>query len=439
MTPRSYRLSLLTFDSRGRLLYRPDALLRVDERGRFWRVGPVPRRVPRGTSDWRGRLAIPGLVDAHCHLSQYPAVGADGSELLPWLRKNIFPLEKGFRGERARPLARDFFGELAAHGTTTAAVYTSIWRDSTEVCFEEALRSGLRVIMGKVMMDRRSYDSRFAAHHRGKSRTQVSLEQSLDLCRRWHGRGGGRIQYAFTPRFALSCSEALLSGAARLAAEHGAYIQTHLAENRREVEEVRRAFPEARDYTSVYHRAGMLGPRTILAHCIWLKEREYRLIEKTGSAVAHCPTANAFLASGVMDLARMRRGAIPVALGTDVAAGPTLCLFEVMRQAVYGQRLARAHGLFSRTPQHTAEKAFYMATLGGARALSLGERTGSIERGKQADFVVLDPSRFSPSGIRALDPGRVLSRMVYRAGRSAVVAVFVDGRRVSTGSRKYPS
>ncbi len=425
MTPRHYRLASLSFDSRGKLIYRPDALLSVDGKGRFERVGPAGR-IPRGTVDWRGRLAIPGLIDAHCHLSQYPAVAADGQELLPWLKKNIFPLEKRFRGERARPLARRFFAELASHGTTCAAVYTSIWMDSTEVCFEEALRSGLRVIMGKVMMDRRSYDPR----PRGKNRTQLSLLQSEELCKKWHGAGGGRLLYAFTPRFALSCSKGLLAGAARLADRYGAYLQTHLAENPREVRAVRRAFPGCRDYTSVYERAGMLGPRTILAHCIWLGEREYKALAKSKAAVAHCPTSNAFLASGVMDAARMRLEGIPLALGSDVAAGPTLDLFEVMRQAVYGQRLARAHGLFRDAPAPTAGKAFYMATLGGAKALQLSRRIGSLEKGKQADFVVLDPARFIPEDARGTDPARILSQMVYRADRSAVMGTFVDGRKV---------
>lgn len=429
----SYRLSLLTLESAGKLLFIRDALLVVSSSGRILSVGPAPKRMPPGTKDYRGCLAIPGMIDAHCHLSQYPAVAKDGLELLPWLSRHIFPLEREFRGAKARPWARHFFAELAAHGTTCAAVYTSIWKDSTRVCFEEALDSGLRVIMGKVMMDRGSYDTEFTRHNPRKNRRVTSLRESEELCKDWHGRGAGRILYAFTPRFALSCSPELLRGAALLAQRYGAYVQTHLAENRGEVLEARRMFPQIADYASVYARAGLLGPRTILAHSIWLSEREYRLLERHKPAVAYCPTSNAFLSSGIMNAARMRQGDVPVALGSDVAGGPTLDLFEVMRQAVYHQRLAQAHGLFAETPALSCENAFYMATLGGARALKLSEKIGSLEAGKEADFVLLDPAAYQPwprGRAPVLNAAEALALLVYRASQKAIRAVFVAGRRV---------
>lgn len=431
MATANYRLSLLTFSSAGDLVFTPDALLAVDDSGHILSAGAAPRRLPRKTLDWRGRLAIPGLIDGHCHLSQYPAVAADGLELLPWLRENIFPLERKFRGEASRKPARRFFSELAAHGTTCAAIYTSIWADSTQVCFEEALLSGMRVIMGKVMMDRNSYDLKFSSENPGRRRAAVSLSQSEALCRLWHRREGGRILYAFTPRFALSCSPALMKAAAELSRRYGAYLQTHLSENRAEVEQVRHVFPTAAHYTGVYDRAGMLGPRTILAHCIWLKESEYKLLERSGSAVAHCPTSNAFLRSGVMDLGRMEKGNIPVALGSDVAAGPSLCLFSVMRQAIFSQRSALAHGVFTADRPLTAAGAFYLATLGGAKALGLEDEIGSLEPGKKADFVVLDPALYAAvPEARIPSAQSAVSQMVYRAERRAVAATFVDGRRV---------
>ncbi|HVE11983.1 MAG TPA: guanine deaminase, partial [Elusimicrobiota bacterium] len=372
----------------------------------------------------------PGLVDAHCHLPQYPAVASDGLELLPWLKTHIFPLEKGFRGEAARPLAKRFFADLAAHGTTTAAVYASIWKDSTEVCFEEALASGLRVILGKVMMDRHSYDSTF--HGTPLRRMALSLRESEELCRKWHGQGGGRILYAFTPRFALSCSGVLMKAAGELAKRFGAYVQTHLAENHAEVAAVRGAYPRLRSYTDVYATCGLIGPRTILAHAIWLDPAQRRLIAELKGAVAHCPTSNAFLASGIMDLGGLQRAGVPVALGSDVAAGPSLCLFEVMRQAIYGQRLARAHRLFAHSSELGPAEAFHMATLGGARALRLGDRAGSLEPGKDADFVVLDPEAYEAPGRRegAEAPQAVAARLVFRAGRFAVRSTFARGQKV---------
>jgi guanine deaminase len=434
-----YRLSVLTFDARGQLHYHPDAVLSIGEGGRIDELRPVRGgaaarlrngKGKKGIKDLRGFLAIPGLIDAHCHLPQYPAVAADGLELLPWLEKHIFPLEAAFRGERVRRLARRFFEDMTAHGTTTAAIYTSIWKQSTDVCFDEALKAGVRVIMGKVMMDRSSYDKKFGISRGGKSRTSVSLEESEDLCRKWHGRGEGRLQYAFTPRFALSCSEKLMREAAALAERYGAYVQTHLAENRQEVREVKRAFPKARNYTDVYLRAGLLGPKTILGHAIWLSEIEYRMIQSAGAVVAHCPTSNAFLGSGIMNAARMRLGGIPLALGSDVAAGPTLCMFETMRQAVYLQRVGAAHRLFRKPPEPDPRMAFHMATLGGAQALGLADKVGSLEHGKEADFVVVDPSVYDAGAESPEDAETVVSRLVHRANRQAVKAAFVAGRLV---------
>ena len=439
MQAKRYRLSVLTYDAHETLQYYPDAILSIGEGGRIDELRPVRggaaaslknSKGKKGVKDLRGFLAIPGLIDAHCHLPQYQAVAADGLELLPWLDKHIFPMEASFRGEKVRRLARRFFEDMAAHGTTTACVFTSIWKQSTEVCFEEALKAGVRVIMGKVMMDRASYDKKFGVRHPGGNRTDVSLRESEELCAKWHGRGEGRLQYAFTPRFALSCSEKLMRESAALAEKYGAYVQTHLSENRAEVREIKRVFPKARNYTDVYFRAGMLGPKTILAHSIWLTEIEHRMIGASGAAVAHCPTSNAFLGSGIMNVARMRLGGIPLALGSDVAAGPSLCLFEVMRQSIYMQRMAAAHKLFRTKPEPSPEKAFNMATLGGAKALGLADKIGSLENGKDADFVVVDPSVYDTGAETPVDAQTVLSRMVYRANRHAVKASFVAGKLV---------
>lgn len=429
MKERLLRVGALTLEGPGRLRHEPDAALVIDGRGRIAAVGPY-RRVAgarRPDRDLRGLLAIPGLIDAHCHLPQYPAVAAGGLELLPWLKRRIFPLERGFRGPAVRGRARRFFADMAAHGTTTACVYAAIWKDSAETCFEEAAASGLRVIMGKVMMDRGSYDP---ARPPGRSRTELSLAQSEELCRRWHGRQGGRILYAFTPRFALSCSMALMRGAAELAARYGAYLQTHLSESPGEVAAVRAAFRGARSYAEVYDKAGLLGPRTVLAHSIWLAPAERALIAKRGAVVAHCPTSNAFLASGVMDAGALARAGVPLALGSDVAAGPSLCLFGVMRQALYGQRLAAAHRLFTGADRFRPEDAFGMATLGGARALGLGDRIGSLEAGKDADLAVLDPAAYDVGFPPARSAAEALSRLVYRAERAAVREVYAAGRRI---------
>src|SRR5439155_839559 len=207
----------------------------------------------------RGPVAVfPGLIDCHTHLPQYSAVARGESQLLPWLRENIFPVEREFTGPRAREEAPLFFHELARHGTTTAMVYSAIYEDSCEVGFEAAERSGLRVILGKMMMDLGSYGTL-----QPKKILSVSLLESERLCRKWHGAAQGRLEYAFSPRFAVTCSEKLMRSAAELAVQCGAYIQTHLAENREEIEKVHNLYMSARDYTDVYEQAGMLTPRTV--------------------------------------------------------------------------------------------------------------------------------------------------------------------------------
>ena len=218
----------------------------------------------------RGACAVfPGLIDCHTHLPQYSAVARGESQLLPWLRENIFPVEREFTGPKARQEAPLFFHEVARNGTTTAMVYAAIYEDSCEVGFEAAEQSGLRVILGKMMMDLGSY-----GQLQPKKILSVSLIESERLCRKWHGAADGRLEYAFSPRFAVTCSEKLMRSAAEMAQRFGAYLQTHLAENREEIEKVHNLHMAARDYTDVYEKCGLLTPKTMLGHCIHLNARE---------------------------------------------------------------------------------------------------------------------------------------------------------------------
>ncbi|MBI3300163.1 MAG: amidohydrolase family protein [Elusimicrobia bacterium] len=427
--------ALLTLDRRERLVYWPAARLTLDK-GRIAQARPLGRKARPGAL-----LAIPGLVDAHCHLPQYPAVAADGGELLPWLKKHIFPLERRFKGSYARELSRLFFKDLAAHGTTAAAVYLSVYKEGAEAAFEEGARSGLRLVMGKVMMDRGSYDDAFARKHPRRGRAEVSLQESGELCARWNGAAEGRLRYAYTPRFALSCSRELMRAAGAEAARRGAFVQTHLSESRAEIAAVRRDFPEARNYADVYGEAGLLGPRTLLAHGIWLSDAERRTVKASGSVLVHCPTSNAFLSSGVMDLPAARGADCRLALGSDVAAGPSLDLLEVMRQAVFAQRLAGAHKLFSGAADRAlsrgsaasevlgAAKAFALATVHGARALDLPVGAGTLTPGAPADLVLVDPAEYDPFA-PAPDGTAALARLVFRGSRHAVRATFVAGKLV---------
>ena len=379
-------------------------------------------------ADVRRWLVTPGLVDLHAHLPQIPNAGLGaGLDLLTWLNRYIFPLERAFDRAAAERLAPAAFRAFAGAGTTTVVAYGAVWPDSLDACFEAAEAHGIRAVMGKVMMDRLSYDEAIAP---GEI-LELSLRQSTDLCARWHGRDGGRLRYAFTPRFAVSCSAELLSESARLAADAGAYLQTHLSEDGGEMGEVRRLFPEARDYLDVYDLAGGLGARTILAHAIHLSPREIARLAETGSHVAHCPASNLFLGSGNMPLARYLDEGISVGLGSDVAAGPELSLFGVMRAGAYTHNAlgTEAAALGSLDPLRWLR----LATLDGAAALGLQDEIGSIEVGKEADLILVDPELTAPlPGIETSDPSELMGRLIFRPHPAMVRGAWVRGRRLAT-------
>ena len=423
------RAALLTSLRAGGLRYERDARIEVDERGAVGAVSAWPAEAETGIAlDLRPWLVMPGLVDLHAHLPQLPNAGVGaGLDLLTWLERYIFPLERNFDVATAELIAPAAFRAFARAGTTTVVAYGALWAESLAACFRAAEAHGIRAVIGKVMMDRLSYDT-----DRDPSEVlDLSLRQSVELCRTWHGRDDGRLMYAFTPRFAVSCSAEMLRASARAAAETGAYWQTHLSEDRGEVAEVTRLFPEAVDYTDVYDRAGGLTSRAILAHAIHLSDREVARLAESGAVIAHCPSSNLFLASGAMPLARYLAGGIRVGLGSDVAAGPDAPLFSVMRAGAYTQNALRAAGLSDAPPLSPADW-LRLGTLGGAEALGLQDRIGSVEEGKEADLIVVDPSVTLPlEGIGAHDDGKsdeMLSRLIFRAHPSMVRGAWVRGR-----------
>ncbi len=422
------RARLLTALAGGGLRYEPDARIEVDERGRLAAVAPWSAGTDTGAVDLRPWLVMPGLVDLHAHLPQLPNAGVGaGLDLLTWLERYIFPLERNFDVPTAELIAPAAFRAFARAGTTTVVAYGALWADSLDACFRAAEAHGIRAVVGKVMMDRLSYDT-------DRDPTEVldlSLRQSIELCQTWHGRDGGRLMYAFTPRFAVSCSAEMLRASAAAAGEAGAYWQTHLSEDRGEIAEVKRLFPDAADYTDVYDRAGGLSSRAILAHAIHLADREVERLAETGAVIAHCPSSNLFLASGAMPLARYLAGGIRVGLGSDVAAGPDAPLFSVMRAGAYTQNALRAAGLSDAPPLSPADW-LRLGTLGGAEALGLQDRIGSVEEGKEADLILVDPSVTLPlEGIGAHDDERsdeMLSRLIFRAHPAMVRGAWVRGR-----------
>ncbi|HEX5466216.1 MAG TPA: amidohydrolase family protein [Candidatus Limnocylindrales bacterium] len=351
--------------------------------------------------DLRTLVVMPGLVDLHAHLPQLPNVGLGaGLDLLTWLERYIFPLERGFDEAAAERLAPLAFRAFARAGTTTVLMYGAVYQPSLDAAFRAAEAHGIRAILGKVMMDRFSYDERL----RPEERLDLSLRQSIELCERWHGRDEGRLGYAFTPRFAVSCTAELLRESAAAARAHDAYWQTHLSEDRGELAEVARLFPEARDYTDVYDRAGGLGPRSIMAHAIYLSTEEVARLAETGTRIAHCPASNLFLASGAMPVAWYREAGLTMGLGSDVAGGPDLSLFAVMKAGAYAQS-GRCVTLGETEQMLSPLDWLRLGTLEGARVLGLDDRIGSIEAGKEADLIAVDPTLTLPfDGGHASDP-----------------------------------
>ncbi len=401
---------------------------RIAELGDYETLFRKPRPRPVRWLHSKRAAIFPGLIDLHSHIPQYPAVARGTSELLPWLRTQIFPLEREFTGPKGRREVGAFFPELARHGTTTAMLYTAVFEDSTDAAFHAAAQSGLRVIMGKMMMDVGSY-----GNLQPTKILSISMHESERLCKKWHGAAEGLIEYAFSPRFAVACSEKLMRGAGELAAKYGAYIQTHLAENREEIEKVRNQFSWAQDYTDVYEKCGLLGPRTVLGHCIHLGEREREALVAAGASVAHCPTANLFLKSGILPLDKIRAAGLRVGLGSDVAAGPELNLWQVMRSAIESQKARSFYEPDVAVP--SPGSALYLATQGAAEALGKGGIIGTFDIGKEADITVMDfgallPYRQSTKGVADLTAEDIVSLCIYRGGPQAVLETFVRGRSI---------
>jgi guanine deaminase len=307
-------------------------------------------------------------------------------------------------------------------------IYTAIYEESCDVAFEAARDSGLRAIMGKMMMDVDSY-----GQLQPSKIASVSLAESERLCRKWHGADNDRLEYAFSPRFALTCSEELMRGAAELAKRFDAYVQTHLSENREEVKQVRHLFPWASDYTHVYEQCGLLTPKTVLGHCIHLNTREIEAIATAESSVAHCPTSNFFLGSGLMKLDELMKAGIAVGLGSDVAGGPELNMWQVMRAAIEVQQARAAYE--TSVPSLRVSEAFYLATQGGARALEKEETIGTLDPGKEADVIVVDlasllPYQENAPVVSELSAEDALALSVYRGGPGATLETYVRGKCV---------
>jgi guanine deaminase len=325
--------------------------------------------------DHRDMLIIPGMIDCHVHFPQVDIIASYGEQLLDWLNRYAYPAEQRFADAGHAAEVADFFvEELLRNGTTTALVFATVHPQSADAIFEKALRTNMRLLSGKVLMDRNCPEEL-------RDDAKSAYADSLRLIEKWHGKG--RLGYAITPRFAVTSSEEQLAEAGRLASEHAdIWVHTHLAENNDEVELIAKQFPWSRSYLDVYEHFGLLRERSVFAHCLHLDDEDRRSMADNGGAIAFCPTSNLFLGSGLFDMQKATASGIRVGLGTDVGGGTSL---NVLRTASEAYKVL--HLQEQALPPFDA---FYLATLGAARALYLDDRIGNFESGKEADFVVLD-------------------------------------------------
>ncbi|HKO56292.1 MAG TPA: guanine deaminase [Thermoanaerobaculia bacterium] len=399
-----------------------DGYVAVDDAGRIADVGawPAPDMNGHEVVDLgRDALLSPGFIDTHLHAPQLEMIGSYGGHLLEWLNRYTFPTEAKFRDpEHARVVATAFFDELLRHGTLCALIFSTIHAEATDIFFQEAERRGFRGLIGKTMMDRNAPEFLL-------EQARDSYDQSRALLQKWHGRG--LLRYAITPRFAPTSTPELLELAGELKREFpDAYVHTHISENRNEVEWVHQLFPEA-EYADVYDRYGLLDEKSVLAHGVHLSDEELDLLRARGSRIAHCPNSNLFLGSGLFPLHRILNAGVVVGLGSDIGAGTTPSLFTAMADAYKVQQVQNV----SLSPFHL----WYLATLGGARALSLQAETGSLEPGKSADFLVLDV-RATPllamRGGRASSMEDLLAAFIFIGDDRAVREAYIAGRKVSS-------
>jgi guanine deaminase len=368
--------------------------------------------------DWRGKIILPGFIDTHLHFPQTDMIASPAPGLLPWLETYTFPTERRFGDPaHARQVAEFFLDELLRCGTTTAMVYCSVHKESVDAFFEASEKRRLRMVAGKVLMDRHCPDFLRDTFDGG-------VRDSEELIGKWHKRE--RALYAITPRFAPTSSDAQLQLAGELARAYpDTYLQTHVAENAEECAWVRELFPQARSYLDVYDRVGMLRPRAMFGHCIWLGDEDRARMAETGAAAAICPTSNLFLGSGLFDFEKADAAGMALSLATDVGGGTSFCMLQTMNEAY---KVARLKGTYL-----PALRMFYLATLGAARSMRLEGTIGRLAGGTEADFIVLDP-KATPLLARRTERCDSLEELLFALALlgddRAVAATYAAGRQV---------
>jgi guanine deaminase len=391
--------------------------------GRIVSVGEYHKANIAGASvvDHHPHLIVPGLIDAHAHYPQMQVIGSYAGALLEWLNRYTFVEEQKFADPvHAARLAGRFCDELLRHGTTTVAAYCTVHKGSAEAFFAAAEQRNMLVVGGKVMMDRNAPEAL-------RDTPQQGYDETRELIAAWHGKG--RAHYAITPRFAITSSPEQLEMTEALAREFpDCHIQTHLSENLAEIEFAKELYPNLGDYTGIYERYHLLGPKTLLGHAIHLSHREVEALAETRSVAVFCPTSNLFIGSGLYDYDRLTERGVRIGVATDIGGGTSYSMLETLGE---GYKVLQLRG-----QRLNPLEAFYLMTLGNARALSLEGSIGAIEPGRDADLVVLD-ARATPQMALRMETvehlGDELFLLQTCGDDRAVAEVYVAGKPMKAG------
>jgi guanine deaminase len=428
--PHAHRGAILHFrsdpgaaDDPGSFEFLEDGLL-VTQDGRIAAIGPAQELLPKLPADLEvvghaDSILMPGFVDTHIHYPQTDVIGSGGRQLLDWLQDYTFPTERRFSDPvYARGVAELFLDELVRNGTTTAMVFCTVHRASVDAFFQSAAARNMRMVAGKILMDRNSPDYL-------RDSVATGEQDSRELIEKWHGHE--RLSYAITPRSAITSSEAQLRSAGELAEQFpDVLIQTHVAENLDEIAWVRQLFPQARSYLDVYDSYGLIRDRAIYAHCIHLDQADRTRMAQSGAAAAFCPASNLYLGSGLFDIAAADASGMRFSIATDVGGGNHFSMLRTLGDAYKIAQLSRQH--------LSPLRAFYLATLGGARALGLDGQIGRLTVGAEADFIVLN-LHATPLIARRTAQARTLSEkllVLMALGDDRVVShTYVLGNEVS--------
>lgn len=366
--------------------------------------------------DHRPHLILPGFIDTHLHFPQMQVIGSFGTKLLDWLSKYTFVEEQKFANlSHCERIATRLCDELLRHGTTTAVAYCSVHKTSADAFFAEADKRNLRMIAGKVMMDRNAPDALCDT-------PQSSYDDSKALIEKWHGHN--RLHYAITPRFAITSTPTQMEMAQTLMHEHPeCYMQTHLSENLAEIELTKQLYQSARDYLEVYEMYDLLGDKSLFGHCIHLTDRERSSMAETGSVAVFCPTSNLFLGSGLFDFDGLRKQGVRTSVATDIGGGTSYSLLKTMDEA-YKVLQLRSQIL---NPLHS----FYMITLGNAGALSLSDKIGTLDVGTDADITIVN-ARATPAMELRMETATTLQEELFilqtMGDDRAISDVYVAGK-----------